>query len=116
MAEWPASLPKQPLVDALSFSDEQNFVEFKPDVGRGQRWNRFTIDRTPIEATLHLDHAQVLEMRRFHREDCRKGVATFTMTDWTTQTLRRFSWTSPPRFDRITGDAFRCQVSLVCEA
>ena len=115
MAEWPASLPKQPLLDALAFADEPNFTEFKPDIGRGQRWNRYTLDRTPVEATLSLDAAQVAEMRRFHREDCNKGVTSFSMTDWVSLTSRRFTWTAPPQFNRVTGNEFRCQVSLVCE-
>lgn len=115
MAEWPSSLPCQPLLDALSFQDEQNFTEFKPDIGRGQRWNRYTHDRTPFEATLHLTLQQVEILRQFHREDCARGVASFTMIDWLSGVSRRFTWNSPPRFDRITGDGFRAALSLVDE-
>lgn len=116
MAEWPASLPKQPIVDAMSFADEPNFVEFKPDVGRGQRHKRYTADRMPIEAAIALTAQQVETMRSFYRNDCASGTMSFTMIDWLNGTARRFTWETPPRFDRSTGDAFRCSVSLVLEA
>ena len=115
MAEWPLSLPCQPLLDALGFTDEPNVVEFKPDIGRAQRSKRYTRDRELIEASLKLDAQQMQTLRTFYREDCESGVVAFTMKDWRFGTAETYTFANPPRFNRVNGRAFMAQLTLYLE-
>lgn len=115
MADWPNTLPCQPLLEALSFVDEPNVVEFKPDVGRAQRSKRYTRDRERIEATLALTRPQMEILRTFYRTDCESGVVAFSMKDWRFGTDALFTWASSPEFSRRNGRSFMVSVSLFME-
>ena len=114
MAEWPLSLPCQPVLDGLGFTDEPNVVEFKPDIGRAQRSKRYTRDRELIEASIKLDAAQMETLRTFYRDDCESGVVAFTMKDWRIGPAG-FTFANPPRYNRVNGRAFMAQLTLYLE-
>lgn len=115
MAAWPNTLPCQPVLDALAFTDEPNVVEFKPDVGRAQRSKRYTRDREQIEATLVLTKTQLQLLRDFYRDECQSGVISFTMPDWRFNTSETFTWASAPRFTRVTGRRYMVAVTIFME-
>lgn len=115
MAAWPATVPCQPLAGAFSFSVEPNVAEFAPDVGKPIRRRRYTARRLLYQAEMQLNAAEVAALFTFFTVDCEDGVLTFTMVDWRTGATETYSWTSPPSFERLTGNIWRVTLSLALE-
>jgi hypothetical protein len=112
---WPSTLPTEPLRGSLVVAQEDNIVEFKPDVGSPIRRRRYTGRRVAMQCEMTLTEAQRRELDSFYSDDCADGSVNFTMTDWIDGTTQTFSWAAAPQFQHVMVEIFRVSLSIVRE-
>ena len=81
MADWPSSLPQQPLRDGLSFQHPNGLLSTPMDQGPPKVRRKFTRAHRPMQCMWIMTLDQMHTLQTFIDVDLAGGALTFTMPD-----------------------------------
>ena len=112
MANWPASLPQQVLLDGYGESAPDGALRTQMDAGPAKLRRRTTAVVRTVSGAVVLDASQVATLDSFYLNSLSGGTLAFDWTHPRTLAAASFRFTAPPAYVPIGGGHWRASLAL----
>lgn len=112
MANWPATLPQQVLLDGHSEGVPDTAIRTQMDAGPAKLRQRTTTAVRPIAAALLLTSAQVTTLDTFYVSTLSGGTLDFDWEHPRTKAAATFRFTAPPTYVPLGNGIWRTALAL----
>ena len=111
---WPRTIPQLPLAGSLSETLADNAVRFQPKQGPRITRARKTIDDDVLAYRMMMTNAEILEFRRFYRDECKQGAISFLHHDFRDlKTQIEFAWEGSPVITQVGSEAGVVEINVI---